>query len=202
MILSLEMMSKKFITLVALTTAHRMQTFSKISIDNIAVLDSQITVKIPELVKSSRVGHLQPLLVLPFFNEKPEICPAKTLIAYLNKTSQLRGGVKQLFLSFRKPYRAVSTQTLSRWVRSTLESSGIDVEIFKSHSTRHASTSAALRLGVSLDVIKRTAGWSGSSNTFFRFYNRNVCVDSNERINSFAEAIIGFLKHLTLIYRL
>ncbi|KYM99018.1 hypothetical protein ALC62_10253 [Cyphomyrmex costatus] len=46
--------------------------------------------------------------------------------------------------------------------------------LFSAHSTRHASTSLAARKGLSLDLIKRAAGWSGDSQIFARFYNRTI----------------------------
>ena len=76
-----------------------------------------------------------------------------------------------LFISFKKPYKDVTTQTLSRWVNDCLQESGINTEIFTAHSTRHASTSAANRNGLDLDTIRRTAGWTLNSNTFSKFYN-------------------------------
>lgn len=38
--------------------------------------------------------------------------------------------------------------------------------------TRYASTSAALSRGLSVDLIKSSAGWSGDSLTFAKFYSR------------------------------
>ncbi|VEN52736.1 unnamed protein product, partial [Callosobruchus maculatus] len=71
-----------------------------------------------------------------------------------------------------KPFRQATKQTLSRWVKETLRLSGVDTSIFKAHSTRHAASSAALRLGVSIDTILQTAGWSEKSSVFANFYNR------------------------------
>lgn len=188
--LTLEVLSKKLVTLLALITAHRVQTFSKINIDNITISTSSISIKITELIKTSRVGCPQPVLVLPFFDEKPEICPGKTLQHYLSRTEPLRGNIRNLFIGLKRPHRGVSSQTLSRWIRSTLCDSGVPAAAFSAHSTRHATTSLAHRLGVNLDVIRRTAGWSASSDTFFKFYNRPLHnVESNNR--SFACTIMN-----------
>lgn len=172
--LSLEHISKKMITLLALVTSHRVQTLANIKISNIERHASRIKIKIPDLIKTSRVGSEQPILILPFFNERPEICPARTISTYLEKTAKLRNQSEPLFISFKKPYKPVGTQTLSRWVKNTLTLSGIDTSSFTAHSTRHAASSAALRLGVSLDTIRKTAGWSLGSQTFARYYNRPV----------------------------
>lgn len=172
--LSLEKLSKKCVTLLALATAHRVQTLSKINIKNIEIFDTKISIKIPDPLKTSRPGFKQPILTLPFFNERPEICPSRTLISYLEKTKSLRRSIVTMFVSFRKPHNAVSAQSLSRWIKSVLKDSGIDVSIFTAHSTRHAATSRARQCGVSVDLIRNTAGWSGSSDTFGKFYNKTV----------------------------
>lgn len=186
--LTLEKISKKLVTLLALTTAHRVQTISKININNIQILENEIRIKIPDLIKTSRPGALQPELVLPCFLERQEICPVHTLRSYINLTQSIRGSTEILFISLKKPHRPVTSQTLSRWIKSTLDNCGINVSVFTAHSTRHAATSRAHQLGVSLDLIRKTAGWSGSSLTFGRFYNRVV---QQESVDSFAKCIMG-----------
>lgn len=51
--LSLNMLSKKIATLLALITAHRVQTLSLINIENIEVTTSKIVIKIPDRIKTS-----------------------------------------------------------------------------------------------------------------------------------------------------
>lgn len=92
----------KIITFLALVTTHRVQTFSKINIKNIQISSDNITIKIPDQIKTSRVGSLQPTLILPFYQIKPEICPGKTLLAYLQMTKTLRKNQKYLFVSLKK----------------------------------------------------------------------------------------------------
>ncbi|KAL0833066.1 hypothetical protein ABMA28_001178 [Loxostege sticticalis] len=184
--ISLEQMTKKCSTLIALVTAHRVQTISKMYLKNVFISDSQILIKITDLIKSSRPGVSQPVLRLPFFSEKPQICPAKALMSYMEKTQNLRKS-DNLFISFRKPYNSVTSQSISRWIKDTLRDSGVDVSIFSAHSTRHASTSTAYNRGVNVDLIRNMAGRTGNSTTFARFYNR-VIVDSADSSN-FAKSI-------------
>jgi integrase len=185
--ISLEQLTKKVVTLIALVTAHRVQTLSKIQISNIAHLNNErIIIKIPSLIKTSRPGSLQPCLVLPFFEEKPQICPAKALSVYINQTNSIRQD-DQLFISFKSPYKPVCSQSISRWIKEILSNSGIDTNIFSAHSTRHASTSSAQRQGVNMDVIRKTAGWSDSSSVFARFYQKSLISDDS---NDFATSIL------------
>lgn len=186
--LPLERLSRKCATLLALATAHRVQTLNKILLCNIESQSSQIIIKIPDLVKTSRAGDNQPLLRIPFFTDKTNICPATTLLCYINKTASLRQD-ENLFIAFKKPYKAVTTQSVSRWIKATLKDCGVDVTIFTAHSTRHASTSKAYHKGVNVDVIRRTAGWSGNSTTFGKFYNRIVHSSVNQ--TSLASAVFN-----------
>lgn len=184
--LDLKTLSKKTVTLIALVTAHRVQTISLIKINNIFTNANEIFIKIPDIIKTTKLNSLQPILRLPFYNARPEICPARCLQTYLNKTKSLRNNNNtNLFLSFKKPHSNIGSQTISHWLKDTLQESGIDTSIFTAHSTRHAATSKANKLGVSIDVIKKTAGWSNSSSAFARFYNKEI-VNNNE----FAESLL------------
>lgn len=187
--ISLDDISHKTISLLAIASAQRMQTLSSIKLSNISIEHDLITIKIPDLIKTSRPGAFQPLIRLPFIPENPPICPATVLQAYIEKTSTLRRGNidDHLFISFRKPHKKVCSQTLSHWVKKVLAKSGIDISVFGAHSTRHASTSAAHRLGVNLEVVRRAAGWSDSSNIFLKYYNREIMNPTN---NDFAEAVL------------
>lgn len=79
----------------------------------------------------------------------------------------------QLLLSYVKPYGPVSRDTISCWVKFVLQSSRIDVNIFKPHSTRSASTSKAKLSDVPLADILDKAGWKSES-TFAKFYDKNI----------------------------
>lgn len=184
--LDLQAISKKLLILLALTTAQRLQTFSLITVDNISINDLGIKIKVPQLIKTSKINRLQPLLNLPFFKEKESICPARTLIDYLSVTNNLRKDHNSLFITLRKPHSPASTHTLSRWVKDILFEAGIDTEIFSAHSTRHAATSCANRKGLNIDLIKITAGWTQRSNTFAKFYNLPLQEETN-----FASCIIS-----------
>lgn len=184
----LDKLSFKMVTLLALTTGQRMQTFELINIRNIHRVGDVIEIKIPDRVKTSRLNNPQPTLIVPTYRENLNLCVASTLETYIEKTKDLRGLETKLFISFKKPFKSVSSQTLSRWIKNTLSNSGIDTNVFSAYSTRHASTSAAKRSGVSIDAIRKAAGWSDKSGTFAKFYNRNI-VSSKD---IFAKAILNY----------
>lgn len=152
--LNLQQLSERLVTLLALGTAHRVQTFSLMKLDNISRSSEGFEIKISDIIKTSRPGAFQPLLLLPFYREKPKLCIASTLLKYLEITKTLRGNTNNVLITSRKPYKPASTQTISRWIRSVLVRSGVGPE-FTAHSTRHASTSK-------------------KSQVFAKYYNRPI----------------------------
>jgi len=173
--LSLKELSLKCVTLIALCTAHRVQTIASIKLQNIQFGTSMINIYVPATIKTSGPGRLQPCLVLPKFLDHPEWCAMSCLTEYINRTRPFRqADCDSLFISFTKPYSSVGAQTISRWIKSVLKSSGIDTSTFSSHSCRHASTSTAFAKGVPLDTIRSRAGWSSTSSVFAQFYNRPI----------------------------
>lgn len=184
--ISLEMLTHKLATLMILATGQRVQTINSVNCSNIVRLDDRIEIRIPKRLKTSGKNKFQPTLILPFCRDDPVICVAKTLMDYLDKTKNLRGLESCLFITTAKPHKAATTQTLSRWIKTMLGRSGVDVAKFTAHSTRHASTSAAARKGINIDTICRAAGWTRGSKTFASFYNRPLSARNN-----FAEAILS-----------
>lgn len=178
--LSLESLTKKMVMLLALTTGHRVQTLSLIHLSNMRITNTAIDIFIPDVIKTTKKGAIQPTLHLKNFDMRKEICPVSCLRDYIDKTKPIRKDNDKLILSFKKPHKAATTQTLSRWIKLILKEAGIDVTIFTAHSTRHASTSAANRSGISVDVIRKTAGWSQNSAVFARHYNRPVHQDPTQ----------------------
>lgn len=62
----------------------------------------------------------------------------------------------QVLVSFMKLHKAVTSFTISRWFRDDLSMAGIDIRMFKSHSTYAASTTIADVTGVSVcDTVKQ-----------------------------------------------
>ena len=72
---------------------------------------------------------------------------------YLKRTKPVRSGCKSLLVSHIKPHCAVSTNTISRWLKEVLTWSSIDTSIFKVHSIRSAASSAAKASTVPMSML-------------------------------------------------
>ena len=168
--LSLKELTLKCAALVALATAQRAQTLVALDISHMKCSENVFTFNIHELLKTS--GPKRPsceVKISPF--TRKEMCPVYTLKYYIIKTKHIRKS-KKLFISY-KTFKNVTTSSLARWLREILQSAGIDISMFKAHSFRSASTSAACRAGLSVAGILKTANWS-SATTFKKFYHRNI----------------------------
>ena len=105
---------------------------------------------------------------------QPEgVCPVYWLRTYLAHADPLRHQVKRsrLFIGLKKPHASVGRSTLSRWIKSCPQKSGVDVALYSAHSTRGARTSAAVAAGIPIDSVLKKANWA-SVTTFNRFYNK------------------------------
>ena len=91
----------------------------------------------------------------------------------MKRTGTWNTSTDQLFLGIQKPHKPISRDTLRRWIKSVMTSSGIDTEVFKPHSTRAASTSAAQAKGAPIQTILNAGHWN-NSNTFAKFYDRSI----------------------------
>lgn len=170
--LDLPRLTNKFVLLVAIVSSQRLQTLASLRIKNIVKTGKGFEIRVPDILKTSGPGRTQPTIILPRYTKK-DLCIASFLERYLEKTEKIRGTEETLFITTRKPFKAATTATLSRWIRSSLAECGVGPE-YGAHSTRHASTSAALKKGISLDLIRRAAGWTDESQVFFKYYNRPV----------------------------
>ena len=140
---------------------------------------------INELQKTSKLGRTRSKVSIHAY-EDSSICPVKTIKCYLERTAEKRLS-DQLFISF-KTYQEVKSCTLSRWLKNVLSLSGIDVSVFKAHSFRGASSSAAVAAGVSVADVMKTANWSSVS-TFRKFYHRDTVVDDEQDV--YGTAVLG-----------
>ena len=98
------------------------------------------------------------------------------LTEYLSSTEGLRNSTSseetQLYNSFIKSHKAVSTATVARWTKSVLSTAGIDTSVFKPHSVRGASVTNKYVQGVPVADILRMADWS-NEHTFRKYYLRD-----------------------------
>ena len=166
-------LSYKLVMLIALASAQRAQTLHMIYVSSITFVNDLVVIPILNLLKQYKPGRNRFSIQMKMNNDDPSICVVRTLKEYIERTKSLRNGIDQLFISFLAPHSAVSKSTISRWIKTVLEESGIDIKMFGAHSTRAASCSNAKRNDVPIGDILKTAGWSNKE-TFEKFYDKVI----------------------------
>ena len=138
-----------------------------------------IYVKNSKLHKGWRVAQQPPSVVFHKFVEDEALCVVSVLNEYIKRSEGWRGDKTQLILSYVAPHREVTSSTIARWIKKKLSLTGVDVERFKAHSTRSASTSKASVVGLTISDIMKRGSWSKES-TWKRFYCREIADPNKE----------------------
>ena len=181
-VLSLKQLTLKLVMLTVLITGQRCQSIHLMDLSSMIKNENTYSFPIIEKIKTSKPGKPQPILILPKFTTNPDICVYTTLERYLELTEHMRDNHTKLFISYSKPHKPVSKDTVSRWVKLTLSMAGVDTDIYAAHSTRAAATSKAKYKHVPLTSIMKAAHWANIS-VFRKFYdlpirNSSVFADS------------------------
>ena len=170
--LDLKMLTMKLVGLMALVTAQRAQTMISFDISKMFKSKNGVTFLVDKKLKTSKPGFISEFFLQRFTADK-DLCIVTVLEFYLQKTENIRFNNNQLFLSFMKPHKPVTSASLARWLIFVLSQAGVDTDIFRAHSFRAASASCARRKGVSITDIMKTANWKSES-VFLKFYNKSV----------------------------
>ena len=170
--LTLKQLTLNLTMLLALVTAQRTQTLSKLDTSCMQETTTGITFTIQDTLKTTRPGkHLAPIEIRPFAPDS-RLCPVTYIKHYITKTHSLRSNPR-LLISYTKPHKPVTNSTVARWIRSTLQDAGIDVSIFSAHSSRTASTSYSANAHLPLADILKAGGWS-NARTLAEHYNKPI----------------------------
>ena len=171
--INLRDLTYKLIMLCALVTGQRCQSLHLMNLSTMDKSSSYYRFEISNLVKKSAPGRAQPVLMLPRFIADKSLSVYSVLEEYLQRTQTLRNNESQLFISFAKPHKKVTKDTIARWIKHVMSISGIDTSVFKPHSTRAASTSKASQCSVPISQIMSAASWASDS-TFHKFYKKEI----------------------------
>ena len=170
--LTLKQLTLNLTMLLALVTAQRTQTLSKLDTSCMQETTTGITFTMRYTLKTTRPGkHFAPIEIRPFAPDS-RLCPVTYIKHYITKTHSLRSNPR-LLISYTKPHKPVTNSTVARWIRSVLQDAGIDVSIFSAHSSSTASTSYSANAQLPLADILKAGGWSNTQ-TFAEHYNKPI----------------------------
>ena len=170
--LSLKLLTRKLAVLLALVLAHCCSDLVRLSLQGRKFSAREAELQCSELAKTAKASHMKSLqsVLIAGFDQDLALCPVKCLKAYEVTTAPFRMDNQQLFLAVVAPYKQVTSSTIARWLKETIQASGAGAE-FSAHSTRGASSTAAAMSGLSVQEVMARACWS-SKDTFSKHYFR------------------------------
>ena len=136
--LTLKQLSQKVTMLLLLVSAQRAQTIIALDIDQMILEETKVTFVINKLLKTSKPSQLPQPLVFHAYDHDERLCIVRHVKEYLHRTGSIRTST-QLLIKCCKPFSAIVTDTLRRWVRDVMTLAGIE-DVFTPHSTRKASS--------------------------------------------------------------
>ena len=171
--LPLKDLTYKALMLILLVSSQRGQSIHLLDLQHVTMEEDNYSFDLAEHIKTSTPRSPHTKIDISVYEPDSTICPLACLKAYINKTKNLRNSETQLFISYVRPHKPVSRDTVSRWTKETLRICGIDTNVFTAHSTRSASVSKANEKDVPIHEIMANAGWK-SAETFRKYYNKPV----------------------------
>ena len=187
--LSLKYVTLKLVTLMALTHAARVQTLHLLVLNDIIRGEDYFSIQLGGSLKQCRPKHNIRRVKFVAFPKDESLCVFTTLKHYLIHTETIRqpsnSAADKLLISFIKPHKPVSGNTIARWIKSMLALSGVDVSRFTAGSVRPAAASRAKAMAVPISCIMEKAGWDRES-TFAKFYDKIILSGSDK----FQDAIL------------
>ena len=184
--LSNKELTLKLTMMLALSATFRCSEISYLNIHFMAKTEGKYIFSFNKLTRVCCRSKSEPTLNFHEFEQDKSLCIVSLLDTYIEgskpwKQDQQKG---QLLLSFVKPHKEVLKSTISGWIKEILKQSGINVEHFKAHATRSASSSKAQMSGLPVEQILKIGNWSSKS-TWQKFYNKNI-----EKDKIFEQAVL------------
>ena len=171
--LGIQKLAQKLVMLMTLISeGQRAHTINRTRVSDLKILDNKVVIPIMSPIKQTKpTKHMTPLC-FQICNKEPKLWVVTHLNEYLKTTKSYRD-TNKLFLTYIKPYRAASKDTIYRWCKSIIKQSGISIHSYTFHSSRAAASSYAKTRGASLSTIIQSADWK-SERTFAQFYEKQI----------------------------
>ena len=130
--------------LLALENASRASELHALDIRYISRKDGGISFALAENTKTSGPGKCKSIF-LPSLRQEERLYPVVALWEYLERTTALGSGSRQLFLSFILPFNPVVKGSIVRWLRTLIQEAGVTGG-YTAHSVRGAAAFGELAI--------------------------------------------------------
>ena len=153
--LSLKQLTMKLVLVMALVQACRASELAALDLKYRVYRPEGVAFSLGTLTKKRKAGSPPNQMFFGAFPEDERLCVATCLKLYEERTKAVRKENTRLFVSYVQPHNPVSPQKISKWMKATLGEAGVDTAVFTVHSTRGATSTAAVSQGVPTEDILR-----------------------------------------------
>ena len=177
--------------LLTILSGQRVSTVHKFKVSNLQLGETLALFNITDPLKQSKPTRKPQPVIFHQYPHNEQLCPVRLVRVYLEKRMalSLETPYDVFFLTHRRPHHPATKDTIDLWVKSVLQLSGVDIDIYKPHSCRSASTSHAKLAGVPLEDILRAGQWKSSD----CFYDREIEQTDFTSTQPFADSILNVL---------
>ena len=181
--------SKKIVCLMMLLSGTQVNTLTYLKVTNMYITDTKCTLVFDEVLKHSRPKCCQKPLIFRAHPECPDLCPLKNILNCLD-VRLTRSSDPALFISFTRPFKPVSRDTIARWIKNTIKEANTDTGLSTAYTCRLASTSKAKVAGLNLKTISNSIKGSISKRYCFKEIQENYQADNSNFGTEFLDNII------------
>ena len=193
--LTLKCLTEKLTVLFLILSEQRAQTLLAIDIENVKIYEDKLIILPNSSLKHTKPSRPLEAIVHHKFNGKPKLCVVESSKPYKEIRKELDPPeIKQFLVTYIKPHKAASDDTISRWIKNTISRTGFDIDVFKAHSNCSASSSKAKEIGIPYTEILKRGSWKGA-NTFTKHYDKYI-INKGDFVNfDFVTPIVSKFKN-------
>lgn len=175
--LPLDKLARKTAMLIMLASMRRQAEIMQLDIAHSQISSTWVKFHLQKPVKNYNASNFRTnsslqTICISNLPDSPKTCPVHALLEYVKRTSGLRRST-QLFIINTPPYTPIKPDTLSRWLKTELTVSNVDLSVFTPHSIRSASTSWSWQSSADVHFILKQGAWT-SINTFVSKYLKSI----------------------------
>ena len=165
-------LSQKLLILLLLLGGQRLNDVFHFTIDRMIISSTSATFSPEVVLKHPKPGRKLDIFEYRAYSD-PKLCVVECVKEYIHRRNDRVDKEQQrLFITYRKPYRTASVDTLRRWIRETFAETSL-IKNFTPHSCRSASTTKAFNVSLDiLDILRKTC-WNNVK-TFLQHYKKEI----------------------------
>lgn len=183
-ILSDRDLSHKLVMLLLLLNGQRMNTIMSFDINQMILNKISVTFSPVYPLKHSKKGRKLETFTYRAY-DKTNLCIISCLREYLaRRKDKVHQDCTQLIITYGKPYKEASIDTVRRWVKDIFKIN--EIFDFTPHSCRSASTSKAKAINVDITEILKRGCWKNEK-TFRSFYDKEIVQPINVEFEKILE---------------